>query len=131
MAGLHLVLPGYRYWSFPWNLVGVVPLFLGVFLNLTADRVFTGCHTTVKPFESSSVLVTEFPFSVSRNPMYLGLTAMLLGVALLLGTVSALLPVLIFPSVMHLAFVRTEERMLSETFGAAWQDYRSRVRRWL
>jgi protein-S-isoprenylcysteine O-methyltransferase Ste14 len=131
MAALHLALPVCRYWSLPLALAGAVPLALGVLLNLMADRQFKRYETTVKPFQRSSALVTAFPFSISRNPMYLGMALLLLGVALLLGTVTALVPVVIFPFVVDRVFIRVEERMLAETFGQVWEEYRARVRRWI
>lgn len=85
MTLLHLLWPIYRYLHFPLSLVGLVPIALGAFLNVVADRQFKRHETTVKPFEDSSALITVFPFSISRNPMYLGLTLVLLGVALLFG----------------------------------------------
>jgi protein-S-isoprenylcysteine O-methyltransferase Ste14 len=131
MAVLHYALPIYQFWAFPTSLLGIVPLVLGIALNVTADQAFKKHNTTVKPFEQSSALVTEFPFSVSRNPMYLGVTLMLLGVALLLGSASSLVPALVFPYLMSRMFIRKEERMLTETFPADWQRYRSTVRRWI
>ena len=131
MAALHFLVPVCRYGSFPLTLTGVVPLVLGVLLNVTADRQFKTHETTVKPFQHSSALVTAFPFSISRNPMYLGLSLLLLGIALLLGTVAALAPVVVFPYVMDRIFIRTEEKMLAETFGEEWEEYRARVRRWI
>jgi protein-S-isoprenylcysteine O-methyltransferase Ste14 len=108
-----------------------LPLVIGIALNVAADRQFKHHQTTVKPFERSSALVTAFPFSLSRNPMYVGITLMLAGVALLLGTVSPLLPVAAFAILMDIHFVRMEERMLAEAFGSEWDNYRARVRRWL
>jgi protein-S-isoprenylcysteine O-methyltransferase Ste14 len=108
-----------------------MPIVLGVFLNVTADRQFKRHETTVKPFQQSSALVTAFPFSISRNPMYLGLTLLLFGIALLLGTVAALLPALVFPYIIDRIFIRTEEKMLAETFGREWEEYQSKVRRWI
>ena len=131
MTGSHLAVPVYRYWSFPLALTGAVPFVLGILFNVTADRQFKRHETTVKPFQRSSALVTGFPFSISRNPMYLGMSLLLLGVALLLGTVAALIPVVIFPYVMDRIFVRIEEKMLAETFGREWEEYQSRVRRWI
>jgi len=131
MAVLHFLVPVHRYWALPLSLVGVVPLVFGVALNLIADSAFKRHNTTVKPFERSSALVTAFPFSIRRNPMYLGLTLMLLGVALFLGSVSALVPVLLFPYLMNRVFIREEERMLAATFGTVWEEYRSAVRRWI
>jgi protein-S-isoprenylcysteine O-methyltransferase Ste14 len=98
---------------------------------MTADQAFKKYDTTVKPFEQSSALVTEFPFSISRNPMYVGITLMLLGVALLLGSASSLVPVLVFPYLLSRMFIRKEEQMLTETFPADWERYRSTVRRWI
>ncbi len=131
MAALHFVVPVYRYWALPLSLVGVVPLVFGIALNVIADNAFKKHDTTVKPFEQSSALVTDFPFSLSRHPMYLGLSLMLLGVALLLGSVSSLAPVLVFPFLMDYLFIRSEEEALSTTFGGAWEEYRSSVRRWI
>jgi protein-S-isoprenylcysteine O-methyltransferase Ste14 len=131
VAVLHFVVPVYRYWALPLSLVGVVPLVFGVALNVTADNAFKQHDTTVKPYEQSSALVTGFPFSISRNPMYLGLTLMLFGVALLLGSISALVPGLVFPYLMSRVFIREEERMLAATFGADWERYQSAVRRWI
>ncbi|UCG85615.1 MAG: isoprenylcysteine carboxylmethyltransferase family protein [Gemmatimonadota bacterium] len=130
-VALHLAFPVLRFWTVPLSLVGIVPLILGIVLNLTADHRFKQYQTTVKPFEQSASLVTEFPFSISRNPMYLGLTLMLLGVALLLGSVSSLVPVLLFPYVMNYVFIRQEEQQLAATFGTDWERYSSRVRRWI
>ncbi len=63
--------------------------------------------------------------------MYLGVTLMLAGVALLLGTLSALLPAAAFLVLMDIRFVRMEERMLADAFSSEWQRYCARVRRWL
>ncbi len=124
-------MPLYRYWTFPAALLGILPLLLGVLINVLADKQFHLNQTTVKPFERSSTLVTSFPFSVSRNPMYVGITLMLLGVAMLLGTVTSFVPVLAFPVLMDRLFVRMEESMLAEAFGVEWERYDSSVRRWL
>ncbi len=131
MAGLHFLWPVSRYLSFPASLIGLLPLLTGIGLNIAADRQFNRHQTTIKPFERSATLVTAFPFSASRNPMYVGITLMLAGAALLLGTVSLLIPAAAFPILMHIRFVRVEERMLAETFGPEWERYRARVRRWL
>jgi len=131
MVILHVVWPAYRYWGFPVNLIGVVPVILGVVLNVQADRLFKTHRTTVKPFEQSTTLVRLWPFSASRNPMYLGLVSILLGGCLLLGTVSPLLSVFAFALLMDRVFIRVEEQMLEATFGDEWRRYRSEVRRWL
>ena len=76
-------------------------------------------------------MVTRFPFSVSRHPMYLGLTLMLLGVWLLHGSITPIVPAIAFALLMDRVFVRTEERMFAEQFAESWDGYSRRVRRWL
>ncbi len=131
MAALHFILPGLRLLTPSWRLLGLLPFLVGVALNLTADRAFTEAGTTVKPFEESSVLLTKGPFAVSRHPMYLGMTLILLGIAILLGSLTPIFLVPLFAAAMHVVFVRGEERMLEDRFGRAWLTYKGRVRPWL
>ena len=100
-------------------------------LNLLADQAFKRHQTTVKPFEKSTALVTAGPYALSRHPMYLGFTLMLLGIAILLGALTPFIVVPIFALTMEYVFIRTEEPMMQETFGHAWQAYKTNVRRWI
>jgi hypothetical protein len=100
-------------------------------VNFKVDRVFKERGTTVKPFERSTALVTTGVFALSRNKMYLGMVLILLGVAVLLGTAAPFAVFGPFALWLDVRFIRTEERMLAETFGDDWLSYRSRVRRWL
>ncbi len=59
MTALHFLWPIHHYLRFPVNLTGLVPLALGISLNIMADRQFTRHQTTVKPFERSTALVTS------------------------------------------------------------------------
>jgi protein-S-isoprenylcysteine O-methyltransferase Ste14 len=130
-VGLHFFLPLARAAPCPWNLAGALPLALGVWLNLAADRAFKRAHTTVRPFEESAALVQDGVFRFSRNPMYLGFEAVLIGVALLLGSASPWVLVAVFPFVIERVYIRTEERMLEARFGDEWRRYEARVRKWL
>ena len=131
MVPLHLLWPIRDFLDVPLNLVGLAPLALGAALNVAADRLFQRHGTTVRPFARSSALVTTFPFSISRHPMYLGLTLILLGTALLFGSASVFLPVVVFAALMDRVFIPREEQMLAEQFGDDWSAYRARVRRWI
>jgi protein-S-isoprenylcysteine O-methyltransferase Ste14 len=93
--------------------------------------MFRRADTTIKPFQESSALITSGPFRLSRNPMYVSMTSVLLGVALLLGSLS---PFLVLPLLMVLIqrrFIVPEESMLAATFGDAYAAYVRGVRRWL
>jgi protein-S-isoprenylcysteine O-methyltransferase Ste14 len=131
MAGLHFLLPVAQVAPFPWDLLGAVPLGLGVALNLLADRAFKRSGTTVKPFEESHALVTDGVFRISRNPMYLGFVLILLGIAVLMGSLTPHTVVVLFAVVIDVVFVRAEESALGERFGDTWLRYKARVRRWI
>lgn len=128
---LHFLLPLKQLFVFPWRLAGLFPLVIGIALNLVADRAFKKHHTTVKPFEESSALVTTGVFGVSRNPMYLGMTLILLGIGILLGSVTPLAVVIALPILLDRVFITPEERMLEDAFGDQFREYRERVRRWI
>jgi protein-S-isoprenylcysteine O-methyltransferase Ste14 len=63
--------------------------------------------------------------------MYLGFGFDLLGIAVLMGSLSPYVVILVFMILMDIVFVRTEERMLENTFGADWIEYKKKVRRWI
>ena len=113
------------------QLAGAVLLAGGLATEIVADQVFKRHGTTVKPFEVSSALVTTGVFRFSRNPMYLGMVFVLVGVALLFGSLVALVPAVALAVGLDRRFIDVEEKMLAERFGDAWTDYRQRTRRWL
>jgi protein-S-isoprenylcysteine O-methyltransferase Ste14 len=129
--GLGVFLPVAAVLSWPWTTTGTVPIAVGITLNLAADHAFKLHATTVRPFEVSTSLVTDGMFRLSRNPMYLGMVLILLGIAVVLGALTPFAVVAAFALLMHYRFVRIEERMLADRFGAEWQCYSARVRRWV
>jgi protein-S-isoprenylcysteine O-methyltransferase Ste14 len=131
MVLLHLLVPVRIFISYPWSLLGIVPLLAGVVFNLVADAAFKNARTTVKPFEKSSALITSGIFKLSRHPMYLGMVLILSGIAILLGSLSPTIIIVIFAILREYIFVRKEEQMLYEQFGSEWGAYRNKVRKWI
>jgi protein-S-isoprenylcysteine O-methyltransferase Ste14 len=131
MLVLHFTFPGIKLIPLPWNLLGLIPLVIGVMLNLIADDAFHRAGTTVKPFQESSVLLTAGVYSFSRHPMYLGFVLILIGVATLLGSLTPWVIIPIFVLLMEVMFIQVEERMLGEKFGPIWFTYKKKVRRWI
>ena len=128
---IHFILPLTRLIPIPWNLVGILPLGFGIWINLAADKAFHRRGTTVKPFEEPSTLITSGVFSISRNPMYLGFVAILIGIALLLGTLSPYLIVIAFAILVDRMFITVEEKNLEHKFSSMWMKYKKDVRRWI
>lgn len=96
-----------------------------------AIAVFLRHRTAMYPNRPASTLVTRGPYAFSRNPMYLALSGLYVGVSLL---VNSIWPVVLFPGVLvslYLLVIRREERYLAATFASDYTSYRDRVRRWL
>ena len=83
-----------------------------------ADRALIKHHTTVKPFEESTALITTGVFRISRHPMYFGMVLILVGIALLMGSLAPYVVIPIFAIVMDRVFIKIEERMFEEIFGS-------------
>jgi protein-S-isoprenylcysteine O-methyltransferase Ste14 len=130
MVALHFLLPGSQIIRGSWRFLGLLPFILGNILNALADQAFKQHETTVKPFEESTYLVTDGVFRLSRNPMYLGFVLILVGFAVLLGSLTPWIGMIIFPFLMHYRFIRIEETMLEAQFGDNWLEYKQKVRRW-
>lgn len=131
MMLLHLFVPVSTLITYPWNAAGLLPLTLGIVLNLGADRALKRHATAVKPFDEPTVLITSGVFSLSRNPMYLGMVLILAGAAVLLGSLTPFIIVPVFPVAIDRTFITAEEHMLDSRFGDRWKQYKASVRRWL
>ena len=130
-VGLALALPTRSIDPWPFNLLGIAAILAGIVLNLWSDQQLKSAKTTVKPDGWPSVLVTGGAFRLTRNPMYLGMALILAGTAITLGSLVALVCAALFVIAVERWFVRNEEKNASEAFGAAYAEYRGKVRRWL
>jgi protein-S-isoprenylcysteine O-methyltransferase Ste14 len=131
ILALHFLLPVSTIVPPLWNLLGPIPIALGVVLSLVADGAFHRAGTTVKPFEESSSLVTTGAFGLTRNPMYLGFALILAGEAIVLRSLSPYVVVIAFVVLMQTMYITAEERMLAKKFGPAWQAYTRKTGRWI
>jgi protein-S-isoprenylcysteine O-methyltransferase Ste14 len=128
---LNELMPGMRFTSSGFQILGGVVIFLGLLLLLLAGGLFKRAGTDLVPFKNVSALVTTGIYRVTRNPMYLGMTAILLGCALTVGAALALLVPPVFIVIIELRFIRPEEAMLGELFPEDFPQYCARVRRWV
>ena len=88
-------------------------------------------QTAVLPGGATVLVLQTGPFRVSRNPLYVGLIALDVGWALLADSFWALLFVPIGVAALWWGAIRPEERYLASKFGAEYDAYRDRVRRWV
>ena len=128
---LHLVLPIYILSTPLARWIGVVCVLVSLPLALLTFRVLSRAHTPVDPLKPTTALVTAGPFRYSRNPIYVALTLLYVGVALLINALWMLL--LVVPAVLVLRYgvIAREEAYLTQKFGDAYRQYTTQVRRWL
>ena len=128
---LHYILPLAKL-SYPlYNYAGVLLIGIGIWLNIWADRLFKVKNTTVQPFGKTTYFIQEGPFRFTRHPMYLGMVILLVGVAILLGSISPFICPFVFFIIMRSIFIPKEEKALEETFGQDFINYKRHVRRWI
>ena len=113
--------------------VSIILVVVGIAIGLIAIRRFYQVDTTVLPDEmdSSSVLVTGGIFKISRNPMYLGMATVITGVGVGLGTWVMLAILGLFVFWITENQIKPEEHALVKIFGSKFEDYKSKVRRWI
>ena len=87
--------------------------------------------TTVRPDRAASTLVIAGPYKISRNPMYLGLALVYLGIAIAGQSVSALILLPVVLAIIQRRAIEPEEAFLEQRFGANYINYAAKVRRWL
>jgi protein-S-isoprenylcysteine O-methyltransferase Ste14 len=106
-------------------------LIAGVVLNVWAERLFRRNGLGVCPFTPVPVLVTRGPYRLTRNPMYLGLVCLNLGVTVFSGGLANVWSSLtLFAWLLHYAFVLPEEIFLRHELRSAFDEYVRRVPRW-
>ena len=106
---------------------------VGGALALAGVAAFRRARTTVNPMapERARALVTGGVYRVTRNPMYLGMLVVLAGWAVWLGNAAAWLGLPLSMALLTGLQIRAEERVLRARFGAEFERYAARVRRWL
>lgn len=105
----------------------------GASLMLAAALSLLAARTSLNPLnpERASVLVAVGAFALTRNPIYLGDALLLCAWLVWLGQPLGLLALAGFVLWLDRVQIPAEERALARRFGADWQAYRARVRRWL
>lgn len=123
--------PGPRFTGLGSQLLGGAILVAGLALLVFAGGLFKRAGTDMIPFRDVSALVTGGVYRLSRNPMYLGMAAILLGCAVTVGSSSALLVPPLFMVIIEWRYIRPEEELLRGLFAGEYEAYCQRVRRWL
>jgi protein-S-isoprenylcysteine O-methyltransferase Ste14 len=128
---LHYLFPLTTIIPFPYNLLGLLIVGLGVYLAFQSVRLLISYNTTFEAGGNPSSLVTKCPYNHSRNPIYLGMLLIALGTATTLSSISAFIAPIIFFLVVNTIVIPFEENRLQKNFGIEYERYKASVRRWL
>lgn len=116
--------------KYPTNILGLILIIIGIIIVSISNSILIKNNTSIKPFNDPSVLITSGLFSQSRNPIYLGMVIILVGLEVFLGSlITFLFPVVLFIFLNRL--IRNEEKRLEIIFGDIYLKYKKEVRRWL
>jgi protein-S-isoprenylcysteine O-methyltransferase Ste14 len=113
------------------SLAGLALAGLGVWVSAKAIAAMTKAGASPLPNSPELYLATEGVFAVSRNPIYLSFLIILAGVGLTFRSAGVLIAVPVVAILLYLLVIRSEEDYLAERFGAEYEAYRARVRRWI
>lgn len=111
--------------------IGIALIIAGIGFIVLARREFARYSQSMEPGRSISTIVQTGVFSLSRNPLYLGIAMTLSGLALVLNVLWIL--VLLIPALIlcYYVLIVPEERYLKNKFGEEYLAYAASVRRWL
>ena len=129
--GLDLLFPTKKIIIFPNNLIGVLIIVGGISLVVSAAILFKKEGTPKNPFKKPTVMISSGPYKFTRNPMYVGVTLVSLGISVLIGTYIMFLAPLAFLLTINFTFIPREEKIMENLFGQKYLDYKKKVRRWL
>ncbi len=115
-------------WRVP---LGWVLVLLFVVWNGWSLFLFGRHETGLLPGQATNAMIEEGPYRLSRNPLYVGLLALYLGLALLTPTFWGLVLLPVAVLLVLWGAILPEDRLLHERFGTPYDDYTGRVRGWL
>lgn len=115
----------------PQPALGNAVLFLALAWIGWAILVMVRAGTDPRPDRPDAALIETGPFRYSRNPIYLGFLLVTAGFALRWGDLWGWLAVCASFALLERLVIAREEAYLAARFGAAYEGYRARVRRWM
>jgi protein-S-isoprenylcysteine O-methyltransferase Ste14 len=144
-----VAVPGTIAGWLPWYIAGSPPLWSGngrtgvrwlaAVIASVGTAILLWCaaafarrgHGTPAPYDPPVALVTSGLYQFTRNPMYVGVVAMIVGQAAWFRSAAVLIYAVVIAIAFHARVVLFEEPRLAQLFGAAYADYRAYVPRWL
>ena len=129
---LHYFLPLKKIVIYPYILLGIPLIILGLYLNWIWGAIkFRKEKTTLDPNVVPTRFVTEGPFKFTRNPIYFVMVITLFGISILAGSISTFIIPIIFWILIDRRVISLEEKNMEKKFGKKYLDYKKKIRRWI
>lgn len=117
--------------TFAMQVIGWLLIVSSTIFVTAALIIFRRHKTGIYPTQPASTIVRSGPYRYTRNPMYLGMTAVYIGISLLTNMLWPLLVLPFLVVILQSTVIRREEGYLREAFGEAYESYCREVRRWI
>lgn len=128
---LHWLTPLSREYVYSNTLVGYILGVGGFAVMIWGWWLFKKFDTAICPTAQTNNLVTSGIYKLTRNPMYLGMVAMLLAIALNMGSAPFYAAAIVYFTILNFVFCPYEEQKLLNSFGDDYLMYKNKVRRWI
>ncbi|MEM7799271.1 MAG: isoprenylcysteine carboxylmethyltransferase family protein [Chloroflexota bacterium] len=116
----------------PWPLIlGPLIIVAALALFITTVRTMSGAQTGIDPDSGTAVILKSGPFRISRNPIYLSMVFLLIGIGISANTLWFIGLAIVFFFLLSWGVISREELYLEKKFGEDYLSYKGEVRRWL
>ncbi|MEJ7862255.1 MAG: isoprenylcysteine carboxylmethyltransferase family protein [Pyrinomonadaceae bacterium] len=134
-----LLVGGFVSWFFPVEflpktlavIAGILLINAGLTIILTAIVQMRRANTNVEPWKPTTAILNKGLYAVSRNPIYLAMVLIYLGIAFLFNSFWFLPPLVLVLLTIHFGVILREEKYLMRKFGSEYLNYKTGVRRWI
>lgn len=134
-----LLVGGLISWFFPFEflpesfaiIAGILLIIAGLTIILTAILQMRRAKTNVEPWKPTTAILDDGIYGISRNPIYVAMTLIYMGIAFLFNSFWSLSPLVLVLTVIHYGVILREEKYLEGKFGSEYLNYKNRVRRWI
>ena len=117
--------------SIIFRYLGIILTIAAILLFVKSVRIFNLRKEKSHPRSISTQIFKDGPFQFSRNPIYLAMLVLLIGVGLILNSFWFLYSGLVVAIMLHYGVIIPEENYLEKEFGKDYLEYKKTVRRWL
>lgn len=123
--------PQFRFIFGRYRYIGILVFIFGLSITFSSFYLFKKNKTPIIPGQKPKFMVAEGTYKFTRNPMYLGVTTALFGIAIYIGNLLSFITPLLFFLAMNYYFVPMEEKLLENIFKKPYLEYKKKVRRWI